>query len=166
MTHEFDSPIVQEDLIAYLDGEVDPVTRQTIEHCLANDPQLVQRMRQHQQAWDLLDELEREEVSSNFAQTTLQMVAVAAANDAEEKATKVGKNRVWVWLATCTSLMTASCVGYLATAALLDQPNRKLLQDLPVIENLEALQQVENVDFLRALENEGLFVAAEIDHEH
>lgn len=166
MTRELDvnPPVGPDDLIAYLDGELDAPTAQKIERCLAEDPQLVQRMREHQQAWDLLDELPREEVSDVFTQTTLQMVAVGAANDAEQRAREADASRSWLWLATAASLIAASLAGYWAAAVVFDRTNRELLQDLPLIENLDAYQQAENVEFLRALENEGLFVA-EVDDE-
>lgn len=164
MTHDLDSPIGPDDLIAYLDGEVDAQTRQNIDRRLANDPQLVQRMRQHQRAWDLLDELAREEASDDFAQTTLQMVAVAAANDIKKDTADAGTRRVRRWVTAGASLVAASLIGFWATSSLLEQPNLDLLRDLPVIENLEAFQQAGDVDFLRALENEGLFVA-EVENE-
>lgn len=159
MTREpdVDPPLGPDDLVAYLDGEVDAQTSQKIERCLAEDPQLVQRMREHQLAWDFLDELPCEEVSDNFTRTTLQMVAVAATNDAEELTRDAEARRSWLWLVAGGSLIAASLAGFWAAAILFDSPNRKLLQDLPVIENLEAFQQVESVEFLRALENEGLF---------
>lgn len=165
MTREMDMnlPVDPADLIAYLDGEVDAQTRQKIEQCLAQDPQLVQRMREHQQAWDLLDDLARGEVSDQFTQTTLQMVAVAATKDVEEKAVDIGARRRWLRVVTGASLIAASLAGFWVAASLLARPNRQLLQDLPVIENLEAFQQAENVDFLLALENEGLFVGEDND---
>ncbi|MDP6722260.1 MAG: hypothetical protein QGF59_26585 [Pirellulaceae bacterium] len=165
MTREMDMnlPIGPEDLIAYLDGEVDTQTRQKIERCLAQDPQLVHRMREHQQAWDLLDELPREEVSDDFAQTTLKMVAVAAASDIKENTVENGRRRRWLRVVTGASLIASSLAGFCVAAALLARPNRQLLEDLPVIENLEAFQQAENVDFLLALEDEGLFVAEDND---
>lgn len=166
MTRELDAipPVGPDDLIAYLDGEVDPQTSREIERCLAEDPHLVQRMRQHQRAWDFLDDLPREEVSDKFAQTTLQMVAVAAAGDVEQRSVTAQMRRRWLPAAAGTSLIAAALVGFWLASTRLARPNRELLQDLPVIENLEAFQQVENVDFLRALENEGLFVA-EVDDE-
>ena len=161
MTREVDlnSPIDPGDLIAYLDGEVDASTRQGIERCLAQDPQLLQRMREHQQAWDLLDELPREEVSDGFAQTTLQMVAVAAADDVKDQAGEADTRRHLLRIAAGASLIAATFAGFWIASVRLEQPNRELLEDLPVIENLAAFQQVESVEFLRALENEGLFVA-------
>ena len=133
MTREMDMnlPIGPEDLIAYLDGEVDAQTRQKIERCLAQDPQLVHRMREHQLAWDLLDELPREEVGDDFAQTTLKMVAVAAASDIKENTVENGKRRRWLRVVTGASLIASSLAGFWVAAALLARPNRQLLEDLP-----------------------------------
>jgi anti-sigma factor RsiW len=167
MTPEMDSnlPVGPDDLIAYLDGEVDAQTRQKIERCLVEDPQLVQRMREHQQAWDLLDELPREEVSGEFTKTTLEMVAVAAESDVEAAAVHSHNHRRWLRAVAGATLIAASLTGFWMATSRLARPNRQLLQDLPVIENLEAFQYAETIDFLLALENEGLFVAEENDEQ-
>lgn len=161
MTHEVDSnpPLGPEDLIAYLDGEMDADAHQQVERRLAEDPQWVQRLREHQQAWDFLDELPREDASANFTQTTLSMVAVSASNDAEAQARRTSARRKWLGGATGISLVLTTLAGFWLGATSLARLDHHLLRDLPVIENLEALQQVENVAFLQALQNEGLFVA-------
>ena len=46
-------------LVAYLDGELDDETNQEIERRLSADPEYRLRLQQLQQAWDLLDELPR-----------------------------------------------------------------------------------------------------------
>jgi anti-sigma factor RsiW len=165
MTGDMDTnlPVGPDDLIAYLDGEVDAQTRQKIERCLADDPQLVQRMCEHQRAWDLLDDLPREEVRDGFAKTTLEMVVVAAAGDVETEAVANHTRRRWLRALGGATLIAVSLAGFWMAASLLSSPNRQLLEDLPVIENLEAFQYAENVDFLLALENEGLFLAEEND---
>jgi len=160
---EHDSPLGPDELIAYLDGEVDSETRQQIEQRLARDPQLVQRMREHQQAWDFLDELPQEDVGEQFTNTTLNMVAIAAADEGEARTRNAAQRRTWLAGITTTCLIGVLLLGYWVTATTLDRSNRELLQNLPVIENLEALEQAESVEFLIALENEGLFVAEESD---
>ncbi len=156
---EQDSPHDLDDLVAFLDGEVDAETQQHIESRLAQDPQLAQRVREHQRAWDLLDELPRVEVADDFAQTTLEMVAVSASHGTQDLTRKSGRGRMWLGAAAMASLLTSSLAGFWIASAELHQENRELLNDLPVIENLQALQQIEDVEFLIALENEGLFVA-------
>lgn len=151
------------ELIAYLDGEVDATTRQKIERCLAQDPQLVKRMREHQQAWDLLDELPREEDCAEFAQTTLEMVAIAAASDVEVAAVESKKRRTWLRGLGAATLIATSLAGFWMTTSMLVRPNQQLLEDLPVIEDLKAFQHADNIEFLLALENEGLFVGEDND---
>ncbi len=165
MTREMDTnlPIGPDDLIAYLDGEVDAETRQEIERCLARDPQLVQRMREHQQAWDLLDELPREDVGHEFAKTTMELVATVAAGDVEADAADSQARWRWVRVMTVVTLIGTSLAGFWIATSLLARTNRQLLIDLPVIEDLEAFQHAENINFLLALENEGLFVAEDND---
>ncbi len=152
------SPSDPDELIAYLDGEVDAEVRRQIELRLAEDPELMQRMREHQQAWDLLDELPTENASTDFTETTLEMVAVAASREVEVRSRGTAQRRfAWGGMAAA-SLLIAGLVGYTFASRALQRSDEELLRDLPVIENLDALQQVEDVEFLFALENEGLFV--------
>jgi anti-sigma factor RsiW len=145
-----------EQLVAYLDGELDPESVREVEQRLANDPSARRLLRDLQSSWDMLDELPKAEVSANFTQTTVSMVAVRAA---EETAHSRGNNwrRSGKWLAGAVALLASALLGYVTVQSVYSQPDRQLLRDLPVIENLDMYQSAENVRFLRSLAQEGLF---------
>jgi hypothetical protein len=44
----------------------------------------------------------------------------------------------------------------------LDEPNRELVRDLPVIERIDDYRNIDSMEFLQSLQSEGLF-AAEVD---
>ena len=71
----------KDELIAYLDGELDPRTSQQVEERLKHDPAYRQVLSQYERSWDMLDRLERATVGENFSRTTLEMVSVAAAEE-------------------------------------------------------------------------------------
>ncbi|MCS6866597.1 MAG: hypothetical protein RMJ56_08065 [Gemmataceae bacterium] len=59
------------ELVAYLDGELDPQAAQRVEQRLANDPAARARAAELKKAYDLLDYLPRTEPSANFTSRTL-----------------------------------------------------------------------------------------------
>ncbi len=47
--------------------------------------------------------------------------------------------------------------GFFAVVLLMPDPNRQLLEDLPVLENLDEYRQIDDIEFLRMLRDAGLF---------
>ncbi len=146
-----------EQLIAYLDGELNTEAARQLDQRLANEPQLQQRLQQHQRAWDMLDELPHTDVGERFTHTTVEMVAVSIADHVDETSQTTARRSKLVWLAGGMLSIAASIVGYFVVASALSNPNRQLVEDLRVIENLDAYRAAEDIEFLRALESEGLF---------
>ena len=105
----------------------------------------------------MLDELETPLVRDGFTQTTLEMVALAATQDVERTRAEVPRRRRRRWLLTAAGLAAAGLAGFLAVMAMLPDPNRQLLEDLPVLENLDQYREVDTLDFLRRLADEKLF---------
>lgn len=146
-----------EQLVAYLDGELDGEASQQVERRLAENVDYRRELQQLQRAWDMLDELPRAEVSDAFTQTTVEIVALSAAQELTE--TK-GRTRRWermLWGAAGAGVMIAALAGYLAFSTYLARPNTKLLRDLPVIEDIDLYQDADSVEFLRTLADTGLF---------
>jgi anti-sigma factor RsiW len=158
MAHEDAStdPVVEE-LTAYLDGELDAPSVRAVEERLARDPAYRQQLRDLERTWDLLDRLPKSEVGEQFTRTTMEMVALAATEEAQRAAAerpKLERRQRWIGLATSAVALAA---GFAIGHALWPDPNRRLLEDLPVVENLDLYYQVDDVEFLRMLDREGLF---------
>lgn len=153
---------VYEQLVAYLDGELDAESSLEVERRLAADESFRRELQQLQRAWDMLDELPKSELSDSFTQTTVEMVVLSAEQELEQQKSRVHwQRRVW-WLAGAVSLVVASLVGFWTLAALLARPNEQMVRDLPVIENVDLYRVAESADYLRELHDSGLF-AEEID---
>ena len=158
-------PSLEEQLVAYLDGELDPKASQRIEELLANDPQVRQTLQQLDRTWDLLDELDQPPIGDRFTQTTLEMVAVAATEDAQRAQAAIPRRRLRRLFIVAGSLLAAGLAGFLTTAMVRSAPNRQLVRDLPILENLDNYRLVDSIEFLRMLDKEGLF-AEENGDEH
>ena len=148
---------LDEQLVAYLDGELDAESGRRIEALLASDPEVRRRLQSLERTWDLLDQLDTAPVGEPFTHTTLEMVAVAARDDVEHDRAEAPRRRRRRRLAIGGGLLAAAAAGFLAVACLAPDPNRQLLEDLPVLVNFDEYRQVENVEFLRLLRKEGLF---------
>ena len=148
---------VHEELVAYLDGELDTKEVQRVERRLADDGEYRARLNALQRAWDLLDSLPRSSVDESFTQSTVKLVAL----NAEDEARKAkGQSTVWrrlVWLVGTAGAVAAAWGGYVLVMGQLSQPNEQLVQDLPIIENVDLYRHAESIEFLRDLDREGLF---------
>jgi hypothetical protein len=149
---------LDEQLVAYLDGELDPESARRIEALLASDPEVRRHLQSLERTWELLDELDAAPVGEPFTQTTLEMVAVAAHDDLDRSRAEAPRRRRRWLLIVLGGLLAAAAAGFCAVALVAPDPNRQLLQDLPVLENFDEYRQVESIEFLRKLRDEKLFV--------
>jgi anti-sigma factor RsiW len=148
---------LDEELVAYLDGELEPEQAARIDERLATDAVVRERLQHLQRAWDMLDELPQEDVKEQFTETTIGMV-VASAEIATTDAKQTAFTRsAQVWSITAVTCLIACFAGYQVVFGIFSAPNERLQKDLEVIENLDGYRSAENVDFLRRLADEGLF---------
>jgi hypothetical protein len=149
--------LLDETLVAYLDGELDDTAARALEERLARDPKVRDRLRALSGSWDLLDALPRAMLDEKFARTTVQMVSLAASEDlaGEQVRAQAHKRRRWMVGAICA--LAAAMVGFAAFMFAFPDPNAELLADLPLVENLDAYDSVESVDFVRKLYSAGVF---------
>jgi anti-sigma factor RsiW len=153
-----------EDLVAYLDGELDEPSRVRVERQLAEDASLRTRLVYLQRTWDMLDVLGRAAADEGFARTTVEMVALRAAEDVEQAKASRWRRRLWMTAGWSGGVLLSAAAGYWAWSEALARPDRQLLKDLPVIERVDELRTVDSVEYLQALRDSGLFMA-DSDHE-
>ena len=133
-------PALQEQLVAYLDGELDAEKQPPHRGAAGQRSAGPRRHAAVGPHLGLLDELDTAPVHEGFTQTTLEMVAVAAAKDARARPPEApaAARRLLV----AAGLLAAGLAGFLAVGPLPD-PNRQLLQDLPMLENLDQYREIE-----------------------
>jgi hypothetical protein len=159
----FDGTALSDQLIAYLDGELDADSRHQIEEHLSNNVRLRQRLKELQQTWDLLDELPRDQVDDNFAKSTVEMVAIQAESDVAAQARQAGKWKAYGLAVAFAGVGASLATGFWLMFFQVSEPNRQVVKDLPILQHLDAYQYADSVDFLRELEKEGLFGKDESD---
>lgn len=156
-THPEFSPLDEEELVAYLDGELDDEACQRVEQRLADDPAYRQELQRLQRAWDCLDRLPETAVDETFIRDTVEMVTLAASQEVEEaKRVFPVRQRAHAVL-TAGALLLSLLAGFALVAVAWPDPNDELVRNLPVLEHLEPYRNIDNVEFLRSLAATGLF---------
>ncbi len=150
---------IDQEIVAYLDGELDPAAAARVERRMAEDPRYNARLNRLEKAWDLLDTLGRTEADDSFTHSTVAMVALKAEDDAQAGAKASGRERSLAWLGLGTAAVIAAAGAYFVVDQRLNRDNRELVRDLPVIERVDEYRNIESVDFLVELQKEGLFAA-------
>ena len=152
-----DDHLIREEMVAYLDGELDADAARRVEQRLAKDAEYRRRLQQMEQAWDLLDELPRTDVDESFTKTTIEMVTVAASEEVFQAQAAANRRNWLAWCGAGVGVATAAVAGYLMVAVLAERSDDRLLRDLPVIENVDLYKHADSVDFLRRLLEERVF---------
>ena len=153
-------------LVAYLDGELDPEASRQIEERLAVEPEVRRRLQEMERTWEMLDQLDEAPAGAQFTHTTLEMVAVAARKDVEEglaEAPRRRRRRFWI---IGGGLLAALLAGFLVVAVRGYEANQQLLRDLPLLENLDEYRQIDSMEFLRLLDKEKLPLGQTDDTAH
>src|SRR5439155_1016175 len=123
-----DDPIPREDLVAYLDGELDVEAASQIEERLRSDEHLRDELHRLERAWDLLAQLPRTEAKASLTQSTVEMLALEAEGELVLWAGKRTRRRLLAWGTAAAMLFVAGFLGTQAAANLWPDPDRPLLR--------------------------------------
>lgn len=153
-----DAASLDEQLVAYLDGELDEETSRRIESQLASDANVRRRLQSLEHTWELLDDLDAAPVGEPFTRTTLEMVALAAGEDLAQSRIEMPRRLRRRRLQIASVFAAATALGFLGVWFFTPDPNRQLVDNLPVLEQFEEYRQTGNIGFLRQLRDEKLFL--------
>lgn len=150
---------IDEELVAYLDGELDAEGAARVERRLADDASYRARLAQLQRAWDLLDTLHRAEADDDFVRSTVEMVAIRAEGDAKTGQMRAVRQRSLSGLGLTAIALVSAVTTYFAVQYFHTLPDRQLVRDLPVIERIDEYSNLDyvGIEFLQQLHQEGLF---------
>ncbi len=152
-----DGAQLREELVSYLDGELDAEQSRQIEQRAAVEPDARRMLEELDRTWHMLDLLDAPATGEDFTRTTLEMVALAAAEDVQKAKAERPRRHLRARFWTVAGLVGAAAAGFLIVAGLVPDPNARLLQDLPVVENFDQYREINSFDFLRDLNNAKLF---------
>lgn len=153
--------LLDEQLSAYLDGELDSPTIRAVEERLARDEQARSHLHSLEQAWSLLDQLPRSELTEAFTHSTVEMIAVERSAEHQAARSWLSPRRTLGWLAAAAGVLFAATLGFNMSRRIVGRNDERLLRDLPVIEQLDAYRQIDDVELLRALRRADLFTKEE-----
>jgi anti-sigma factor RsiW len=149
----------REDLVAFLDGELEGARARDVEARLNVDPRFRAEADALKQTWDLLDHLPRAEPSAGFTHRTLERLAVARPPAAAPR-------RWAAALGWAAAVFVAAAAGYWAGERLAPAPppavpaadvEAQLTDHLRVIQNLRPYESVDDIDEVEALGGPDLF---------
>lgn len=157
---------LEEQLVAYLDGELDDQSSRQVEELLASDPKVRETLEKLEGTWDLLDNLQQSQPEEVFTRSTLEMVAVAAEEEVRRQQAEAPRRRRRRRLLGGAGALAAGAAGFLAVALFWPDRNETLLEDLPVLEHYDQYRQIGDFQFLeRLLENKDKLFGEEADDE-
>src|SRR5438552_2488606 len=154
------SPLSEEDreeLVAYLDGELDEEQASSVEAKISMNPTLRAEAETLKRAWDMLDYLPKPEPSPNFTNRTLDRISVRDTANALRPPRKIKR---WLLAAGWAAALVLSVLGgyHGAVHSIAPRPGeRELVRELRLIENLRYYETVDSLEFLRELDQRDLF---------
>jgi anti-sigma factor RsiW len=158
-----------EELVAYLDGELDPKEAESIATRLGLDPKLRAEADALQRAWDILDVLPRSQPSAAFANRTVsQVIPIPAAASGTQPLTPpimpalpAQRPGVGFWLSAAAVVLLAGAAGYFGRQAIVPAPKpvspEPTADDFSLLKNLRLYRNVDDVEYLKKLDAPELF---------
>ncbi|MEM8912942.1 MAG: hypothetical protein AAGC97_14340 [Planctomycetota bacterium] len=141
-----------ETLVAYLDGELPPGERKTLETRLVDDETLRARMRTLQQSWDMLTLLPSPAPDDRLVQSTLELVVADLTGKAPSSTSaSVSSSRQRAVVGSLAVLAASALVAIIAVVALSRWRLRSQMSDLPIAMDIDAYLVGEDMDLIRAL---------------
>lgn len=142
-----------EQLVAYLDGELDEDQTASMEKRLRKDPQLRQLAEDLDRTWGMLDALEPVVAGEEFSQKTMETI-VTSSSAAQEAASASSR---WVSLFASSQALAWFGIGVLGalcglSVAMFRGPSEETVQLLGEIEMLERYPQYSIVPNAQALQ--------------
>lgn len=145
-------------LTAYLDGELSDTECIAVEKRLAEEPAFHRHMCDLQNAWDMLDSLPLVQPNSHFVETTVEM-AIAGHKPKSSTVGNIVKGLLLLLIPA-----TAFGLSYFLKRESIEQPERELIADLPLIEKHDRYKRViskvsaeDGISLLKSIYSRGLF---------
>ncbi len=146
----------QNELVAYLDGELSGDAARRMEAKLSLNPAIRAEAEALRRTWDLLDFLPKPQPSARFTHRTMERLTPL---QAEEQRRRNRRRTCFFGLGWAAALLLAGWSGFAGYNWFVPREpgDRELLRDLRIIENKRTYDRMEDLDFWRALDSSDLF---------
>ena len=155
------TPFERENLVAYLDGELDEAATRALSTKLTSSPTARREIEVLERTWELLNYLPLPKASEDFAEKTFTEVRrIAERGDQIESRffqLALRFSRAMVLVAASIVLAAAA---YLVVLWAIPNPSERLANDLPIAEHLDEFRDVKDKAFLDELLNSTEFNSA------
>ena len=148
-------PRWKDNLVAYLDGELNEQDMQDLDEVLVQHPDARTNVEELRQTWALLDVLPRPVVTQEFSAQTLATIHVV--RDEASEPPLPWPRRGLLALAWALLLSASGATGVLLADRWQPDPTDKLIAQLSVVERLEAYREIGNLEFIETLADTGRF---------
>lgn len=156
-THDELTAELRENLVAYLDGELDEEATREIEQLLVRSASARREVAELTRSWEALDVLPRARASDVFTEKTLTSIRLAAAGEPTTATPWAVRLKRVAFPLTWAALLAAVAVfGYSLTHEWIPTETDLLVENLPMIERLHVYREVGDVKFLEQLRDEGV----------
>ena len=160
-----------EEIVAYLDGELDPKDAEGVTARLSLDPKLRAEAESLQRTWDILDILPRPQPSASFTTRTITQaipipsgasgptLAFPTPGAASTMMLPAPRPGAVFWLTSVAIIFLAAALGYIGHLELAPKPTvpQPDLEDAPLMRNLRLYRNVEDMDYLKRLDSPEMF---------
>jgi len=147
----------EELLVAYLDGELDSPNVRRVEDRLSMEPDLREKMTTLEQTWNLLDSLETAPVDKELVRSTMEVVTLTMEKELQEDEKKLEKRKIPDFLIALAIAAMCGVIGYQLTLLHGLYLNRRILDDIPIIQQMNIYKEIGSYDFLKELTDKGVF---------
>ena len=147
---------IDERLVAYLDRELSDAECEEIEHRLAQDANLRDRVSDFDRVWNALDEAPLTTTDRGFAKTTVGVVI----EDAEKLSAERLRRTPWKRL---IAGLAAFAIGFVVVRGVSSRSDRRLIAELPVIRYAAVLGQADNEEYVRRILREAPEVVSSVE---
>ncbi|MBM3965761.1 MAG: hypothetical protein FJ308_11960, partial [Planctomycetes bacterium] len=153
-----ESELIDEELTAYLDGELPASNAADLERRLVDDLPLRNRLAALRKAYDLLDDLPETPHNRNFTQSTIEMVVADLKQSAEiavtSSETVPSKSNWFEWPRILVPILAMLAVGSAIGSIAAFLQVRADLSQLSLISNMPGLQDISEIGVATELAKE------------
>ena len=148
----------RENLVAYLDGELDEVQTHEMERTLSRSLEARHEVDMLTRTWELLDTLPKSKASEEFSKRTLSSIKV---EDLKQSGAGWFHSAIWrrrmsmvLW---GLGLIVAASAAFSVSRYGISDESTQLVEELPLIKNYNVYSDIADVKFLQELQKSGLF---------